>query len=313
VAWHDPAFVLRWESERSRTRRKSKPLPIADCLDHPLFSGIARSATAPANARALAHSRAEAADWLAPREGESLGSRARRLDGEACKSGDDNGRSAFCPPEMLAKDGDEREQLHRVNDRLLQKFIHVPEHRSRLIFDLDSTVVTVFGNQDGAEVGYNPRDRGKRSYNPLLCIEANSSYLWDTELRAGNTGTWDGSVELLDTCFANVPPDIREVRVRADAGFGFHPVFQALEARPAEFGPLAQLLATVLRGVKSHISSVRRNRRGNEFGTGCRSKSGTRPAHRTGVIFFSKRPLLVAAAPASACRTGNSLRSSRST
>lgn len=48
------------------------------------------------------------------------------------------------------------EQLHRSNDRLLQKFIHLPEHRSRLIFDLDSTVVTVFGRQDGAEVGYNP-------------------------------------------------------------------------------------------------------------------------------------------------------------
>src|SRR5208337_3164462 len=36
------------------------------------------------------------------------------------------------------------EQLHRVNDRLLQNFIHLPDHRSRLIFDLDSTVVTVF-------------------------------------------------------------------------------------------------------------------------------------------------------------------------
>lgn len=64
------------------------------------------------------------------------------------------------------------EQLHRVNDRLLQNFIHLPDHRSRLIFDLDSTVVTVFGYQDGAEVGYNPRYRGKRSYNPLLCMEA---------------------------------------------------------------------------------------------------------------------------------------------
>jgi hypothetical protein len=36
-------------------------------------------------------------------------------------------------------------QLHRVNDRLLQSFAHLPEHRSRLIFDLDSSVVTVFG------------------------------------------------------------------------------------------------------------------------------------------------------------------------
>src|SRR6266404_1227335 len=72
-----------------------------------------------------------------------------------------------------------REQLHRTNDRLLQRFIHMPEHRSRLIFDLDSTVLTVFGHQEGAEVGYNPRYRGKRSYDPLLCLEANSSFLWD--------------------------------------------------------------------------------------------------------------------------------------
>ena len=35
-------------------------------------------------------------------------------------------------------------QMHRVNDRLLQNFIHLPDHRSRLIFDLDSSVVTVF-------------------------------------------------------------------------------------------------------------------------------------------------------------------------
>jgi len=41
-----------------------------------------------------------------------------------------------------------REQLHRANDRLLQRFIHLPEHRSRLIFDLDSTVLPVFGHQE---------------------------------------------------------------------------------------------------------------------------------------------------------------------
>lgn len=133
------------------------------------------------------------------------------------------------------------QQMHRMNDRLLQNFIHLPEHRSRLIFDLDSTVVTVFGHQEHAEVGYNPRYRGKRSYDPLLCIESNSSYLWDTELRPGNAGTWDGSVELMATCFLNVPRDIREIRVRADAGFGFHPVLEILEARAAQYAVVARL------------------------------------------------------------------------
>src|SRR5438128_2988566 len=142
--------------------------------------------------------------------------------------------------------------MHMVNDRLLQNFIHLPDHRSRLIFDLDSTVVTVFGRQENAEVGYNPRYRGKRSYNPLLCIEANSSYLWDAELRSGNAGTWEGSVELLDTCFANVPPDIRELRVRADAGFGFNPVFEGLEVRPVQYAVVARLTQAFKRLLRAY-------------------------------------------------------------
>jgi hypothetical protein len=43
-----------------------------------------------------------------------------------------------------------------VNNRLLQDFIHLPGHRFRLIFDVDSSVVTVFGRQENAAVGYNP-------------------------------------------------------------------------------------------------------------------------------------------------------------
>lgn len=140
-----------------------------------------------------------------------------------------------------------REQLHRLNNRLLQQFIHWPEHRSRLILDLDSTVVTVFGNQEGAAVGYNPRYRGKRSYDPLLCLEANSAFLWDTELRPGNAGTWAGSVELLASCFLSIPSDIRELRVRADAGFGFHPVLDMLEQRPAQYAVVARLTSSLKR------------------------------------------------------------------
>jgi hypothetical protein len=157
------------------------------------------------------------------------------------------------PPEF-------RQQLHRCNDRLLRQFIHQPEHRSRLILDLDSTVVTVFGRQEGAEVGYNPRYRGKRSYDPLLCLEANSSFLWDTELRPGNAGTWAGSDELLASCFLSVPSDIRELRVRADAGFGFDPVLTLLEQRPAQYSVVARL-TTALKRVLSSLRYQRLNAR----------------------------------------------------
>jgi len=143
-----------------------------------------------------------------------------------------------------------REQLHRVNDRLLERFIHWPEHRSRLIFDLDSTVLTLFGHQQGAEVGYNPRYRGKRSYDPLLCLEANSSFLWDVELRRGNAGTWAGSEELLACCFLSTPSDIRELRVRADAGFGYGPVLDMLEARLAQYAVVARMIPSLKRALR---------------------------------------------------------------
>lgn len=146
------------------------------------------------------------------------------------------------PPEFRA-------QLHRLNNRLLRQFIHWPDHRSRLILDLDSTVLSVFGRQEGAEVGYNPRYRGKPSYNPLVCLEANSALLWDTELRAGNTGTWAGSEELLASCFLSLPAGLRELRVRADAGFGYDPVLEMLEARPTQYAVAARFTPSLQRKV----------------------------------------------------------------
>jgi len=153
-----------------------------------------------------------------------------------------------------------RQQLHRVNDRLLAHFIHLPERRSRLILDLDSTVVTVFGSQEGAAVGYNPRYRGKRSYDPLLCLEANSSFLWDVELRPGNAGTWAGSDQVLASCFLAIPADIREVRARADAGFGFDPVLAMLEQRPAQYAVVARL-TTALKRILGSLHYQRLNAR----------------------------------------------------
>jgi len=139
------------------------------------------------------------------------------------------------------------EHLHSANDRLLQNFIHLPTRRSRLILDLDGTVVTVFGKQSGAEVGYNPKYRGKRSYNPLLCLEANSSFLWDAELRPGDNSPWESSPALLQTCFSILPPEIREIRFRADAGFGYEPVLRELENLGAQYAVVARLTSPLKR------------------------------------------------------------------
>ena len=38
----------------------------------------------------------------------------------------------------------------------------------RIVIDVDSTVKTVYGNQQGVSVGYNPHKCGAASYHPLL-------------------------------------------------------------------------------------------------------------------------------------------------
>ena len=42
----------------------------------------------------------------------------------------------------------------------------------KLILDWDSTVQTKYGHQEGAEVGYNPQKRGRKSFHPLLAVAA---------------------------------------------------------------------------------------------------------------------------------------------
>jgi hypothetical protein len=146
-------------------------------------------------------------------------------------------------------------QLRHANDRLLQFVTHFPTHRSRLILDLDSTVVTTFGHQEGASIGYNPRYRGKRSYQPLLCVEAGSAHLLGASLRPGKTDPHSGTVELFRDCWSNLPSDVRDVRVRADAAFWDDTFLTELEDRDTRFAVVAQIrkpLRHLLPGLNYH-------------------------------------------------------------
>ena len=73
--------------------------------------------------------------------------------------------------------------------RKLNVEIIVPQLPDALILDLDSTVETVYGNQQGAEVGYNSHKRGRKSLHPLLVYEGQSRMLVNAALRPGNTSS----------------------------------------------------------------------------------------------------------------------------
>lgn len=65
-------------------------------------------------------------------------------------------------------------QLIRLHDRVRKYFIDQIVPNKKLLVDMDSTVCTIYGDQEGAVKGYNPRHRGKKSYHPLFCFESHS-------------------------------------------------------------------------------------------------------------------------------------------
>jgi hypothetical protein len=122
------------------------------------------------------------------------------------------------------------QDIGRVHDHLRRTTLNLPHPRSSLLFDFDSSVLTVYGNSiEGAEVGYNPHRRGARSYRPLLCFESRTHDFWHGILRPGNIQDRTGTVDFLHACLAKIPPRLYRIRLRADAGFYSREFVDALE------------------------------------------------------------------------------------
>ena len=148
-------------------------------------------------------------------------------------------------------------QLVRLHDRSRKYFIDriVPE--KKLLVDMDSTVCTLYGHQEGAEKGYNPRARGKRSYHPLFCFESNSGTSLLGILRHGNVYTSTGAVEYLKQFFEQFPSPEYSVRFRGDSGFYDKEIINQLSEQNAEFVIVADMtgpLKKTVTGLRYHAA-----------------------------------------------------------
>ncbi len=115
------------------------------------------------------------------------------------------------------------QQIVQVHDLLRQRIFNKPSLRTSLIFDLDSTVLVVYGKSvEGARVGYNPKKHGRRSYHPLLAFESRSQEFWHGSLRPGDAGSSTGAVPFIKVCLTKVPKRIPKVRIRFRMDSGFY-------------------------------------------------------------------------------------------
>ena len=75
----------------------------------------------------------------------------------------------------------------------------------RIVIDVDSTVKTVCGNQQGASVGYNPHRHGAASYHPILAFCAETKEILQGWLRSGSVYTSNAVVEFMRQLLAHLP------------------------------------------------------------------------------------------------------------
>lgn len=136
--------------------------------------------------------------------------------------------------------------INKIHDNLRLKMFYLPHPRTSILLDFDSTAVTVYGKQiEGAEKGYNPGKKGKRSYHPIVCFEYYTKDFWHGVLRPGNVYTSFGAPQFLQECLGKIPPYIYRIRIRADSGFFDHKFIEPLDEEKIGYVVVAKLTKTI--------------------------------------------------------------------
>ena len=104
-----------------------------------------------------------------------------------------------------------------------------------ITLDTDTTVHTLYGQQMGGRRSYNPKNKGKRSYQPILTFLAETREYMGGELRNGDRPTGRQIARHLESVFAALPSCVGKIFARADAGFYCQEAVEAYEKGEASF------------------------------------------------------------------------------
>lgn len=121
----------------------------------------------------------------------------------------------------------------------------VKELRTKHVhLDIDTTVEGVFGSQQGALPGPNPRYHGRPSYHPILVYAAEAGVCVGALLRPGDTGLGDEDAPRIKSWIRRFRDEVGHeilVTVRIDAGGDCAAIFGAFQDGGARFIAKAKL------------------------------------------------------------------------
>jgi hypothetical protein len=125
--------------------------------------------------------------------------------------------------------------------------------------DVDTTVESVFGSQEGAEVGPNPRYHGRPGYHPILVYCAEAGACLGALLRPGDTGLGNDDAPTIGRWLRRFRIEMGmkvQVTMRIDAGGDCAAIYAAAHRAGARFIGKAKLSADLC-GVILHTTKWR--------------------------------------------------------
>jgi hypothetical protein len=126
-------------------------------------------------------------------------------------------------------------EIASFNFDLLMGFRDQFKAYKTITLDLDSHVTPVYGNQQRAGLGYNPKKKGRKSYHPLQCFIGETRDYIGGLFRSGKHHTSYHAVQFLKSMVKKLPSHIEKIRLRADGGFFSRDMIKFLIKESIEF------------------------------------------------------------------------------
>jgi hypothetical protein len=164
------------------------------------------------------------------------------------------------------------------------------------VLDIDSTIKTIYGHQEGAEVGYNPHKRGRPSHVYHTYLMGAARLVLDVEVQPGKQTAAQHALPGLWRLLDSLPASAQPTLVRGDCAFGQEGVLAQAEARNQAY--LFKLRLT--RRPKDLIRLLEQQGQWQEAGQGWKGREGVLQLQgwsRARRVVVLRRPLKTSPAP----------------
>jgi hypothetical protein len=116
--------------------------------------------------------------------------------------------------------------------------------------DVDSSVITRYGEQEGSKKGYNPNKRGRNSHHPLFAFVNDIRMVANCWNRSGNTSSSNNCINFLEETFA-ILKNKKVGLFRADSGFCSETILKFIEGKNIAYVMSCKLYANLQSAIYS--------------------------------------------------------------